>query len=94
MHERSEHVLFCPRYLDVITSVACLTVLENIQPAPRSLVEIDRARTCRELFSVIGLKMYFYFPKDEVNCLVEGVLLLIGVAQRLWSERLCAALVG
>lgn len=77
MHEHSEHVLFCPRHLVAIKSVACLTVLENMQPAPHSLVEIDGARTCPELFSVIGSKMYFYFSKDEVNCLVEGVLLLI-----------------
>lgn len=58
-------------------SVACLTVLESMLPTPRLPVEIDG----RELFSVIGSKMYFYFPKDEVNYLVEGVLLLIGVAQ-------------
>lgn len=63
--------------------MSCLAVLENMRPRARSLVEIDGARTCRELFSVIGSKMYFYFPKDEVNYLVEGVLLLIGVAQRL-----------
>lgn len=75
-------------------SAACLTVLENMQPAPRSLVDIDGARTRRELFSAIGSKMYFYFPEDEVNYLVEGVLLLIRVTQRLWSECLGAALVG
>lgn len=83
MHEPSEPVLFCPRHLDAIKSMSCLPVVENMQPTLLSLVEIDGARTCRELFSVIGSKMYFYFPKDEVNYLVEGVLLLIGMAQRL-----------
>lgn len=88
--DTARNILFCPRRLDAIKSVARLTVLESVPPTPRSLLEIDG----RELFSVIGSKMYFYFPKDEVNYLVEGVLLLIGVAQRLRSECLGAALVG
>lgn len=44
------HVLSCPGRLDAASPAG---IFGNTQPT----------RTCRELFSVIGSQMYFYFPQ-------------------------------